>query len=163
MIEPMITTPSAQTATTSTATTSTDTTSADLAAVQRQLKVACAVTIGFGALFALASHDLTDGPVSWLADLIFLRPGDGAENLTDVNHLADAILGGVMIGWGIMMWLLVDRVLPRMPQEIKSIMLISLVAWFVPDSAGSIASGAWLNVVSNAGYLGLFLLPLRRL
>lgn len=138
-------------------------TAANVVAAKRQLEVASVVTIGFGLLFALASHDLTDDLVGWWSDLIFLRPGDGAENLTDVNHLADAILGGVMVGWGVMIWLLADRLLLRMPGEVKSIILISLLAWFVPDSVGSIASGAWLNVVSNVGFAALFVLPLRRI
>lgn len=136
---------------------------ATLASVERQVKIAALLTAGFGLLFAVGSHDATDGPVRFLADLLFLRLGDGPGELTNTNHLADAILGGVMAGWGAMMWLLADRLLTRMPSEVKSILTISLLVWFPIDSLGSIASGAWLNAISNIAFAAMFLVPLRRL
>jgi len=134
-----------------------------LAAAEHGLKLASVVTAGFGALFALASHDATDAPVRWLSDILFWRLGDGVDQLTNTNHLADAIAGGVMFGWAVMMWLLADRLLAKAPSETKSIVLISLAGWFVLDSGGSIASGAWLNVISNVAFLAMFLLPLRKI
>lgn len=94
---------------------------------------------------------------------MFWRLDDGVDKLTDTNHLADAILGGVMAGWAVMMWLLADRMLAKAPKETKSIIVVSLLVWFVIDSAGSVVSGAWLNVLANAGFLGLYLLPLRKI
>lgn len=129
----------------------------------RELKTAAVITIGFGLFFAMGSHDATDGIVRYVADMIFLRsPGTTAE-LTDVNHLADAILGGVMAGWGVMIWMLVDRLLPLAPAEIKRIVIVSMLVWFPIDTIGSIASGAWLNGLLNVGFLLMFVVPLRRI
>jgi len=137
--------------------------SPNLVSAQRQLKVSSVLTIIFGLLFALGSHDATDMLVRRFTDLMFWRLDDGVGQLTDTTHLADAILGGVMCGWAAMTWLLADRLLLKAPKEIKSIILISLCVWFVPDSLGSIASGAWLNAISNIGFFAMFALPLRKI
>lgn len=135
----------------------------NLATVERELKLASVATVAFALLFAFASHDATDGPVRWLSDIVFWRLDDGVAQLTNTNHLADAILGGVMCGWAIMTWLLADRLLAKAPKETASIIRISMAVWFVVDSAGSIASGAWLNAVANVAFLAMFIVPLRRI
>lgn len=133
-----------------------------LASAERQLKVSAILTVGFGLMFSLGSHDSTDVLVRWFSDFMFLRVGDGPAQLTDVNHLSDAILGGLMVGWAVMVWLMADRLLVRAPKEIKSIITIAMLVWFPIDSIGSIASGAWLNAIANVGFLAMFLVPLRR-
>jgi len=138
-------------------------TSKTLASVERELKIASILTVGFGLLFAAASHDATDAVTRFLSDVMFWRVGDGVAELTNTNHLADAILGGVMAGWAVMIWLLADRFLARAPTETKSIITISMLVWFPIDSIGSIASGAWLNAISNVAFLLMFLVPLRRI
>lgn len=136
---------------------------ATLDAVGRQLKLAAVVACGFGALFSFGSHATTDWPVRFMGDVLFLRPGDRTAELTDINHLADAILGGLMIGWMVAIWLLADRLLHRAPADVKFVITVSVVTWFVVDGVGSVASGAWVNVISNAVFLALFLVPLRRI
>lgn len=131
--------------------------------VTGELKVAAIVTIGFGLLFAIASHDATDAPVRFLSDIIFWRIGDGVAVLTQENHLADAILGGVMAGWGVMIWMLADRLLPVAPADVKRIVTTSALVWFTVDTAGSIAGGGGFNGVLNLGFLAMFLIPLRRI
>ena len=136
---------------------------ATLRSAERGLKAAAIMTIATGLFFAVASTAPTDAAVRQLLDLVFFRLGDGPAELSDSHHLVNAILGGVMVGWGVMIWLLVDRLLPVAPRELKHILLVGLVAWFVVDSTGSIASGGWPNAVLNVGFLGVFLVPLRRL
>lgn len=139
----------------------------ELAATVRDLKLAAVVTAASGLLFSLATTASTDGPLRFVADLAFLRPGDGADRLTDYNHLADAIAGGVLIGWAVMIWLVADRLLANatttVQREIKRILFISLGVWFVFDSAGSIAAGAWVNALVNTSFLVMFGLALRRI
>lgn len=129
----------------------------------RQVKTAALVTIALGAALAISSTDATDALARLFGDLVFLRPGDQTGSLTDHNHLINAIGGGVMAGWAVMFWLLADRLLPVAPREVKQIMLGSLLCWFVLDSSGSIASGAWFNAVLNIGFFAMFWAPLRRL
>lgn len=126
------------------------------------LKVASAIVIGFGLLMAPASIPAASGPTGLLIDLVFW-PVDGAEGLPSAEmRLLCAITGGLLVGWGAMIWLVATRLYPREPTLARSIILTSVVAWFVVDSLGSAAAGAALNVALNVGFLLLFVLPLWR-
>ncbi|MEM7091838.1 MAG: hypothetical protein AAF567_02450 [Actinomycetota bacterium] len=141
----------------------TDVDTPDLAGAERGLKFAAAFTVVSGLFFAVASTATTDDGVRLLLDIVFFRPGDGPDALMEGHHLANAILGGVMAGWGVMVWLLADRFVRSHPADVKHIVGVGILVWFVVDSAGSIASGGWLNAVVNVGYAALFVLPLRKL
>jgi hypothetical protein len=66
-----------------------------------------------------------------------------------------------MVGWGLMIWQLAGEPLERAPDAVRAIIRNSVLAWFVVDSAGSIAAGAPLNVLPNLAFVALFLLPMR--
>ncbi|MFT7474442.1 MAG: hypothetical protein ACI81L_001367 [Verrucomicrobiales bacterium] len=127
-----------------------------------ELKFASIATIGFGLLIALGSHTLTDGPMRYFADLLFWPLGD-APIFADEAQLLAAILGGVMTSWGVLFWLLTDSLAQDHPALLKRLILTTMATWFVIDSTGSIASGGWLNVIGNLGFLALFVLPARKL
>lgn len=133
-----------------------------LASPTTQLKIASASTIGFGVLIAFGAHPRTDGPLRWFADLLFCPLGDSAL-LTDEAQLLAAILGGVMVSWAGLFWLLTDALAEDQPKLLKRLIFTTMTVWFVIDSAGSIASGGWLNVVGNIAFLAMFVLPARRL
>lgn len=135
----------------------------DVAKAERGLKGAALFSVISGLFFASASTGPTDGLMRLFLDSIFWRIGDGPAVLSDSHHLVDAITGGVMVGWGAMTWLVVDRFISASPGDVKQIVGVAIAAWFVVDSAGSIASGGWLNAVFNVAYAALFLLPLRKL
>ena len=67
-----------------------------------------------------------------------------------------------MIGWGLMLWHLAGPIMDLAPRQTRRAILTSVLAWFVADSAGSLAAGAWLNLVGNLVFLILFALPLRQ-
>ncbi len=124
------------------------------------LKAGSALTVFFGVLIALASIPAASAPVEILADLIFF-PVDGAQNVgAPETRLMNAIGGGVMTGWGIMIWMLATRLYPREPALAKQLIVTSVVAWFVVDSAGSLMSGAPLNALFNVSFLLIFCVPL---
>jgi len=124
------------------------------------LKVASDIVILFGLLTALAALSSTAAPTSFLADMIFW-PVDGSQAIdTDVAHLLAAILGGVMTGWGVLLYLLTTHLYPRDPKLAKMLISASLGTWFVVDGLGSIAAGASLNALFNLGFLALFFIPL---
>ncbi len=125
---------------------------------RRTLKLAAGVVVGFGFLVAFAAHPATDAPARLLLDLIFW-PLDGAPGLEGGGaRLLAAIAGGVMVGWGVTLFMLVDALADRFP-ALGRIVLASLGAWFLVDGAASIASGGWLNAFLNIGFLALFALP----
>jgi hypothetical protein len=126
------------------------------------MKTASALVVGFGVLSLLGAHPATAEPLRFLIDLIFW-PLDGNETLSaPATRLICAIGGGLMVGWGLMLWQVVTRLYPRDPELARTLILTGIGAWFVVDSAGSIAAGAPLNAIFNIGFLAAFAVPLRR-
>ena len=128
------------------------------ASATRWLRVASIATIASGLLAAAASSEVTDGPwlllfdvVDWPADG---HPGRFAAETRAVN----AVAGGVMVGWGTLMYLLAS--LRSGPGTAATPVLLGVLAWFVVDSAGSLLAGMVGNVVLNVGFLALLVPPL---
>ena len=71
-----------------------------------------------------------------------------------------AISGGLLIGWGLMLWMLATRLYPKDSELAKQLIVTSVLAWFVVDSTGSILSGAPLNALLNVSFLLIFCVPL---
>jgi hypothetical protein len=124
------------------------------------LKVASGIVIGFGVIAVLAALPSTSGVMRFLADLIFW-PVDGAQTVSaDETRLLSAISGGLMVGWGLLLWLLAARLFPNDPDLGRRLILPSISAWFVVDSLGSIAAGAPFNALFNIAFLPMFFVPL---
>lgn len=129
---------------------------------QKGLRFAAGVTMLTGLSMALAAVPALNMPVRLLADLL-VWPFDGAQSLAaPETRLGMAISGGVLLGWGLMIWQLAGEPLARMPEVVRAIIRVSVITWCVVDSAGSVAAGAALNVLPNLVFLGLFLIPMRR-
>ena len=127
------------------------------------LKIGAALVVAFGLMMAAASLSTLTAPTAWLIDLVFF-PVDGAQTMADpVVRLMSGICGGVLVGWGAMIWLLVTRLLPRDPALTRQLILISVCSWFVIDSTGSVLSGGHWNVLGNLGFLLPFVVPAAQL
>jgi hypothetical protein len=126
----------------------------------RWLKIASIITVGFGLLLAVAAIPAMSGPAQFLLDFIYF-PLDGAQAVaSSAARLLNAITGGLMAGLGVMTFLVAGELMPREPDLARRILLAGIGAWFLVDSSMSIAAGAPLNAVFNAGFLLLFYLPL---
>ena len=126
------------------------------------LQGAAAAVMVFGLIVAGTAHPATAGITRFLVDLIFW-PVDGLQSVdAPETRLLGAVCGGIMAGWGLMIWLVTTRLYPREPALARSIVLGSAAVWFVIDSVGSIVAGAPLNAVFNVGFLLAFWLPLRQ-
>ena len=124
------------------------------------IKAASLVVMASGAIVALSAHPATGGIASFLLDLLFW-PLDNAPQLdTSAARLLAGIGGGVMVGWGLMLWLVAVHLLPRDPGCAARIIRPSVIAWFLVDSAGSLAAGVPLNALLNLGFAVAFLIPL---
>ncbi len=129
---------------------------------QTWLKGASIAVIGFGLLILGAAHPATGGLTVFFTDLI-IWPLDGGQSLAlTEQRLLAAILGGVMAGWGVILYGLATA-LTEAPDAIRKLILMSIGTWFVLDSLGSVISGAPLNVLGNLGFLALFAVPLMRM
>lgn len=74
--------------------------------------------------------------------------------------LVHAVLGAVMVGWGVALCLVARGAFRRGEPQAWWIVAASVLAWFVPDTAYSLASGFWPNAVLNLVFALSFALPL---
>jgi hypothetical protein len=127
------------------------------------LKLNSLFVVLLGLLVALGAHPATALPVTWLADIVFW-PFDGQQTLDhQAARALAAIGGGVMVGWGVMMWLVVDRLLPVDPRLARLLLIEATLAWFLVDSTGSFVAGATVNVLLNTVLMLAIVLPAWRL
>ncbi|MDH4441032.1 MAG: hypothetical protein QE284_11665 [Rhizobium sp.] len=123
------------------------------------LKLTSLFLIVFGLIVALGAHPLTATPVTWLADLI-VWPFDGTQSLVaPETRLLAAISGGVMVGFGTMMWLVVSRLLATDPALTRLLLVEATLAWFLVDSTGSLVAGAPVNVALNTVLMLAIVVP----
>ena len=124
-------------------------------------KFASILTIITGFISVLASSEKTQLPWLFLTDLL-TWPLDGSPAaFVAESFLLNAVLGGVMIGWGFLMFRLANEI-PRSPQLLKHIQL-ALIFWFVTDSIGSYFAGVFGNIVLNISFILIFFIPITKL
>lgn len=131
-------------------------------ATLRWLKFACLSVIGFGLLGVLATVPALSGATRVFIDLAFW-PVDGVPGMpTPESKLLWAILNGIIIGWGVLLWQVTTKVYVNHPDVGRGMILTSVGIWFVVDSAGSVAAGAPVNALLNITFLLMFFIPLWR-
>lgn len=121
------------------------------------MQVWCWATFGVGAMFALGAAPATDAGVRFFYDIIYW-PIDGASPYGDTVRFTAALLGAVMIGWAMTIFTLVaaaDQVGATAWRGLTA----AVVAWYVIDSAISVASGVAVNALSNTGFVVTYLIP----
>ena len=69
-------------------------------------------------------------------------------------------MGSVLLGWGALMFMVLRNLLARSIKEAWGMMVVSVLLWYVPDTAFSLASGFWQNAVLNTGFACLYAVPL---
>jgi hypothetical protein len=127
------------------------------------LQAASLVTIFTGLVSALASHPATAGLWLWLFDALQWPLDGNPAALGPEAYALNGVLGGVMVGWGVLMWLLARGPIQAGQTALARFMLIGIIAWFLVDSSASFAANIPGNVVLNVGFLLMFLPPLIRL
>lgn len=124
------------------------------------LRLACILTIATGLVAALGTHPATEGLWRGLLDLLNWPLDGHPASLDPTTRQVDAVLGGVMVGWGATLLGLTFGPLQQAPRETSQLMLVGLVAWFVVDSIGSVAADFATNLLLNVTFFGMFLVPL---
>lgn len=118
------------------------------------------VVIASGILVATGAHAALNGLLVLLADAMFW-PLDGVETgATREFQLMSAIGGGVMVGWGVALWILSSRGMREAPEMSKTIIWVSILSWFSVDSGASFLAAAYPNILSNTVFFAIFALPL---
>ncbi|MDH4411661.1 MAG: hypothetical protein QE484_00030 [Rhizobium sp.] len=127
------------------------------------LKLNSLFVVLLGLIVALGAHPATALPATLLTDLVFW-PFDGAQTLeAPAARVLAAISGGVMVGWGVMIWLVIDRLLPVDPRLARLLVVESTLAWYLVDSTGSFVSGATVNVLLNTVLMLAIVVPAWRI
>ncbi len=124
------------------------------------LKAAAAFCIAIGLAIAAAPFTFLAPGFDLFLDIAHLPVDQGQQVSTETEALLSAISGGLLCGLGSAVWLIAHHLYPRDEKMAARIITLTLAAWYLPDSAGSLAAGAWFNVVMNTGFLALFLIPL---
>jgi hypothetical protein len=124
------------------------------------LKITAIVVGSFGPVFFLGTMLPTSEPARWTLDLLSW-PLDGLQTYTSPDtRFLSALTGGFLSGWGVLIWCLSAWVYDAAPEAVRRAVILSLLAWFVLDSAGSIASGTPSNALFNVLILLLAVGPL---
>ena len=74
--------------------------------------------------------------------------------------LVHGVLGAVMFGWGVALLFVLLGPFRRGSREGWLTLAVSVLAWFVPDTAFSLWSGFWQNAALNVVFAVLFAVPL---
>jgi hypothetical protein len=113
------------------------------------LKITAIVVGSFGPIFFLGTMESTSELARWTLDLLSW-PLDGMQSYASPDtRFLSALTGGFLFGWGVMIWCLSVWVYDAQPEAVRRTVLIGILAWFVLDSAGSIASGTPSNALFN--------------
>ncbi|MEP1200428.1 hypothetical protein [Tateyamaria sp.] len=126
------------------------------------LKITAVIIASFAPVMFLGSMEAMAWPMQFTLDLLGL-PLDGLPEYGDpASRFIAAILGGILLGWGVTIWLLQAWVYDAAPEGARRSVVTALVCWFVLDSAGSALSGHPSNVLFNIGILVLGVGPMWR-
>lgn len=114
----------------------------------------------FGLILAGGAFAATDG----LTTMLFTVFGNPLPADIDAHHrFAIGLMGAVTMGWGLT-YLGAFKALyalePATAAPIWRYLLFAGLAWYVIDSSISVATGFWMNAVSNTVLMVLFLIPL---
>lgn len=126
------------------------------------LRITAVVVGSFGPVFFLGTMPRTSEPARLTLDILSW-PVDGATTYASPDtRFLSAVTGGFLLGWGVMIWQLASSVYDAAPEAVRRTVLTSLLAWFLLDSAGSIASGNPSNAAFNVLVLLIAVGPLWR-
>jgi hypothetical protein len=124
------------------------------------LRIAAILVGSFGPVFFLGTMEPTSELARWSLDVLSW-PVDGVQSYASPDtRFLSALTGGFLFGWGVMIWFLAVWVYDSQPEGVRRSLLCGLLAWFVLDSAGSIASGNPSNALFNILVLLLIVGPL---
>lgn len=124
------------------------------------LKITALIIGSFGPVFFLGAMSATLEPARLTLDLLSW-PIDGATTYASPDtRFLSALTGGFLFGWGVTIWCLSAWVYDAAPEAVRRTVLTGVLAWFILDSAGSIASGNASNAVINVLVLLLAVGPL---
>lgn len=124
------------------------------------LKITALVIGSFAPIFFLGTMEAYTEPARWSLDLLAF-PLDGQQTYNNpTTRFLSALTGGFLLGWGVLVWCLSVWVYDAAPEGVRKTVVVSLLAWFILDSLGSVTAGVPANVIANILILLLAVGPL---
>lgn len=114
----------------------------------------------FAAVWWLAAPSMLDQPASLLLDTI-VWPIDGShDTLSRDTRFLSAVGSGLMVSLAcFLLWVSIPELRHGNFRVLRGTVL-SILAWYLVDSAGSVLSGVSSNVFFNSVFLAMLLYPL---
>lgn len=120
------------------------------------------VTLGM-MFFAIAMVALPALTLQFFGLLLYSSPDAlstfGAPAIAYIT-LVHGVFGSVMFGWGVALFYILLGPFRRGSREGWLMLVVSLAAWFVPDTALSLWAGFWQNAALNGVITVLYIIPL---
>lgn len=117
-------------------------------------------TIAFGAMFAATDLGVLGAPARIFTDIAFLRmPGAVPLEAEREGLLMAGIMGAVMMGWGLYVYLTVETMARADAGQLRRAVLGAFTLWFLFGQAASWRMGAYGNMVSNTAFYAMFVVP----
>ncbi len=126
------------------------------------LKVTALIVGSFGPVFFFGTMAQTLAPARLTLHILSWRFDGAATYASPDTRFLLALTGGFLLGWGVMIWCLSSWVYDSAPEGVRRTVMAGLLAWFILDSAGSIASGNPSNAAFNVLVLLVAVGPLWR-
>ena len=111
-------------------------------------------------IWGLAPFDQFNAPAHFYLDLLDWPLGDAPAELGRNAKWLSAIGAGLLMALAILLLGVICPALEAGEKRTIRVTVMALIAWFVIDSAGSIAAGVPANVFFNLVYLIPMLVPL---
>ena len=124
------------------------------------LKITAVVVGSFGPVFFLGTMPATAEAARFTLDFLSWPIDDHQNFGAPTTRFLSALTGGFLLGWGVMIWQLSVHVYDKAPEPVRKTVLTGIIAWFLLDSSGSIASGNASNALFNIPVLLLAVGPL---
>ena len=111
-------------------------------------------------IFASGAFAPIDGVSMWVHDLLDWPLDGSMAEFTREARWFSAIGGGVFAGLCVLFYMVVAPMVEQGSRLATRGTVISMLVWFVIDSAGSIAAGVPVNAVFNVAFLAIFIGPI---
>lgn len=139
-----------------------DSTNPALARWTNVLLIIAAITIALGAFMVLPPYP----SIAYFNFILYMDPAFPSDFSPEAKRYITflyGVLGCVMIGWMVLILGLIRHKLSKGDGSTWTIIMASLLIWYVPDTALSLAMGYWQNGVSNTALFAVFLIPMLKL
>jgi hypothetical protein len=129
---------------------------------QAQMQLWCGAVMIFGLVLMGGAFEATSAGVSALFAIL---DGPGPMTWDPVLRFSLALMGAVTLGWGATVLAVVRGTGDMAGAQALGLwrgITIALLLWYVVDSALSVATGFWRNVLPNTVLIGWYLLLVAR-